>query len=157
MKVLFVCLGNICRSPLAEAIFAHRAEKRGLEAEWDSAGTGHWHAGESPDRRMQAVASANGIPMDSVARQVRPTDFEEFDLVVAMDTENLWTLRSRSDTGHHGKIRLMREWDPEAAPTDVVPDPWYGGPEGFNEVFRIVDRSVQGLVEAIERGDIPAS
>jgi protein-tyrosine phosphatase len=153
-KILFVCMGNICRSPLAEGLFLHLARERGLQDafEVDSAGTGDWHVGRFADPRSQAVASANGIKLLSRARQVEaPEDFETYDLIVAMDRANRRDLRELSDEEHHGKIRLMREWDPENTEEHPeVPDPYYGGPQGFEDMYAMLKRSCEALLDELE-------
>lgn len=151
MKVLFVCLGNICRSPLGEELLRHRARERGLDGavEADSAGTGGWHAGEPPNNRMAIAASRHGVTLRGKARQVRSEDFDRFDLVVAMDTQNRRDLL-RMAGAQEEKVALMRDYDPASPPGSSVPDPWYGGDEGFAEVFGIVDAAVGGLLDAIE-------
>jgi protein-tyrosine phosphatase len=151
-SILFVCLGNICRSPLAEGVFKHLAEQKGLADRFhvESAGTGSWHVGEEADARSQRVARDNGITLDSRARQVEPGDLERFDHVVAMDRDNLRTLeRMRDAQGGTRRIRLLRDFDPEAD-GDEVPDPYYGGPGGFDDVFEMVRRSCEGLLEDVE-------
>ena len=146
-SILFVCLGNICRSPLAEGVFAHLAEARGAAHRFrvDSAGTGAYHVGQPPDRRMLAVARAHGVRLDSLARQVTPEDLDEFDLIVAMDRENRRSLHSRPVAA---EVVLMRDYDPDAESPDV-PDPYYGDAEGFGEVYRIVKRSCEGMLDAL--------
>lgn len=148
-SVLFVCLGNICRSPLAEGVFAHLVAGDGMADRFlvDSAGTGAWHVGELPDPRSREVASRNGITLPSRARQVRPADFHDFDVVVAMDRSNLSDLEElRRRHGGDARIVLMRDFDPD--PGDgQVPDPYYGGPDGFDRVFDMVVRSARGLLE----------
>ena len=147
-------MGNICRSPLAEGLFLHLARERGLEDrfEVDSAGTGSWHVGHYPDPRSQAVASQNGIKLLSRARRVEaPDDFEACDLIVAMDRANRRDLRELSDPAHHAKIRLMREWDPEAGEElPEVPDPYYGGPQGFEDMYAMLKRSCENLLDELE-------
>ncbi|MBK6686315.1 MAG: low molecular weight phosphotyrosine protein phosphatase [Deltaproteobacteria bacterium] len=140
-RLLFVCLGNICRSPTAEAVFAELLRRAGRmdEFQLDSAGTGDWHAGEPPDLRTQAAARALGYPMRHRARQVSRQDFERFDLVLAMDRQNHRDLLALADPVHHPKIQLFRSLDDPGSPADV-PDPYYGGEEGFVEVVRIVER-----------------
>jgi protein-tyrosine phosphatase len=151
-RVLFVCLGNICRSPLAEGVFQNLVRVRGLERHYqvDSAGTGSWHVGEQADRRSIDVARRNGVALGSRARQVHALDFSHFDYVIAMDRQNLADLRTLA--GRHGgdaKIHLLREFDPE--PGDhQVPDPYYGGPEGFDDVFAMVHRACSALLEHLE-------
>lgn len=149
-RILFVCLGNICRSPLAEGVFLHRAAERGMSGavRVDSAGTGAWHVGNLPDPRSRDVATRNGVSLPGRARQVRESDFHDFDLIVAMDTDNLQTLERLREDSHGGaKLHLFREFDDEAAGDLDVPDPYYGGPEGFDEVFRMVDRAAGGLLD----------
>lgn len=151
-SVLFVCLGNICRSPLAEGVFAHLVESRGLEGRYrvDSAGTGAWHVGELPDPRSREVARRNGVTLPSRARQVTPADLEDFDVVVAMDRNNLDDLESlQSRNGGDARLVLMRDFDPEPG-NGEVPDPYYGGPDGFDKVYEMVHRSARGLLDHLE-------
>lgn len=147
-SVLFVCLGNICRSPLAEGIFRHQAEIRGLadRFEVDSAGTGAYHTGEPPDSRSIAVAAAHGVRLAGTARQVTVGDFGRFDVIVAMDGSNRRSLRRRRDG--RARIVMMRDYDPEAGDPDV-PDPYYGGPDGFERVYRILERACEGLLDEL--------
>jgi len=146
-RVLFVCLGNICRSPAAEAVFAHLVAQAGLGDRFTiaSAGTGAWHVGEAADARMRAAARRRGIPMTSVARKVSAADFSHFDHIFAMDADNLAALHRLSPPEHRHKIRLYRELDPKGPGSDV-PDPYYGGPDGFEEVLDIVTRVGEALV-----------
>jgi len=146
--VLFVCLGNICRSPLAEGVFAHLVRERGLHDrfEIDSAGTGAWHVGERADRRSAEVAARHGVSLDGRARRVASSDFARFDLVVAMDRENLRDLERMADgIPHRPRLHLLREWDPQEG--DEVPDPYYGGPDGFERVYAMVRRSCEALLD----------
>jgi protein-tyrosine phosphatase len=151
-SVLFVCLGNICRSPLAEGVFRHLVRERGLDSTYhiDSAGTGGWHAGDPPDARSADVAQRNGVKLEGVARQVSPRDFERFDWIIAMDRENLTALESlRRRSGGSARLQLMRDFDPE--PEDgEVPDPYYGGPDGFDHVYRMVRRSAEAMLDRLE-------
>jgi len=154
-RVLFVCLGNICRSPAAEAVFASLVSEAGWDDRFtiDSAGTGRWHVGDQADARMRDAARRRGITITSIARQVAPDDFEAFDLILAMDATNLTTLRRLAPVAHRGKIRLFRELDPDGAGADV-PDPYYGGPEGFDDVLDIVTRTGRAwLTELTARRD----
>lgn len=154
-SILFVCLGNICRSPLAEGILVHLAEEAGLRDQLriDSAGTGSWHVGEPPDPRSLEVAERNGIELASRGRQVRPSDLSEFDLVVAMDASNLEeleSLRARlADDAPRAELRRLREFDPEADGELDVPDPYYGGPGGFDDVYAMVLRSCRVLLDEL--------
>jgi protein-tyrosine phosphatase len=150
-RVLFVCLGNICRSPTAEAVMAQLVAKAELEhaIELDSAGTGAWHAGSPPDERATAAAAARGIDMRGSARQVTVEDFERFDLLLAMDVDNHRNLR---DLAPHAdaaaKVRMLREFDPAAAAAVSldVPDPYYGGEDGFDHVLDLVEAACAGLL-----------
>lgn len=155
-KILFVCLGNICRSPIAEGIFAHLVRERGLEGRYlaDSAGTGDWHCGSPPDSRALAVAGKRGVHLPSVCRQVAKTDFQEFDVIVAMDKNNRKDLMAICPLGLHGKIRLMRDFDTAGGKGADVPDPYYGGPHEFDNVYEMVNRCCSSLLEALESGSI---
>jgi protein-tyrosine phosphatase len=153
-SVLFVCLGNICRSPLAEGVFRHLVDEAGLSDrfEIDSAGTGDWHVGERPDARATVVAGRHGVRLDSRARQVSSDDLERFDYVVAMDRENLRALqRMGASLGASAEIRLLRAYDAEAD-GDEVPDPYYGGASGFELVYDMVNRACAALLLHIEVG-----
>jgi protein-tyrosine phosphatase len=150
--VLFVCLGNICRSPLAEGVFLHLALERGVHDRFrvDSCGTGGWHVGERPDKRAQAVAHRNGVALVSRARRLdAPGDFRRFDLIVPMDNANLRDLLDEGAPAE--RTRLLRSWDPDLAGADTrdldVPDPYYGGGDGFDEVFRMVHRACSGMLD----------
>lgn len=152
MRVLLVCLGNICRSPTAEAALRVAAEDAGLDLEIDSAGTGAWHVGEPPDPRMVAAGREAGLHLDGAARQVTADDLEDHDLVLAMDAENLEDLRRLAPPGTEDRIRRFREFDPEADGDLDVPDPYYGGEQGFHRVVEIVQRTARALVAAIGEG-----
>lgn len=149
MKVLFVCLGNICRSPLAESMFRHQVREREVEHlfEVDSAGTAAYHIGHPPDARSVATARSRGVHVDGAGRQIEPRDLDRFDYVLVMDRENLAAVE-RLQHRHRGKaaVHLLREWDPEA-PGEDVPDPYYGGERGFEEVHDIVERSCAALLD----------
>lgn len=151
MRVLTVCLGNICRSPTAQAAILEAAAEVGLDLEVDSAGTGDWHIGELPDERMRTAAAASGLTLDTRARQVEPADLERYDLVLPMDRDNLRVLESMSgdDTAGGGtaRIELFRTWDPAADGDLEVPDPYYGGRDGFTEVVEICRRTAAALVQ----------
>jgi len=151
-RVLFVCLGNICRSPAAEGVFRHLVAAAGLADEFaiDSAGTGAWHSGEPADHRMRKAASTRGITLSSIARQVTSSDFDNFDWILAMDASNLQDLRRLSRASPRARVRLFRDFDPDAPGTDV-PDPYYGGPEGFADVIDIVTRTSAALLAHLRR------
>jgi protein-tyrosine phosphatase len=156
-RICFVCLGNIVRSPLGENMFKHLAKEVGVadRYEVDSAGTGAWHVGESPDRRMRQVAARRGFKYDGRARQFKQSDFEKFDLIIAMDTQNRANLRRLArSAADEAKIHLMREFDPQGSPQDSVPDPYYDGIDGFEHVYDIVERSCKGLLDALEDGQL---
>ena len=149
ISVLFVCLGNICRSPLAEGVFRHLAIERANPARLsiDSAGTGGWHVGHPPDPRSQAVARRHGILIETQkARRVSSEDFSRFDLIVAMDGANLRDLEQLRPSGAGARLARLRDWDPEPGDGDV-PDPYYGGPDGFDQVYAMIDRSCRALLD----------
>jgi len=150
--VLFVCLGNICRSPLAEGIFKRKIEKEGL-GEFitvDSAGTSHWHVDEPPDRRSSDIARQNGIILNHYGKQISPADLENFDYIIAMDGDNYDDIERLQETYGNGKaeIFLMRDFDDQQSGADV-PDPYYGGPNGFQLVFDLLDESLSNFMEKI--------
>jgi protein-tyrosine phosphatase len=157
MRILFVCLGNICRSPTAEGAMRALVREAGLEdeIELDSAGTGGWHEGDPPDRRASAAARARGIELDGAARTVRPRDFEDFDLLLAMDRANLRALQQMApDEQARARVRMLREFDPASAgKRDLdVPDPYYGASGGFEEVLDLVQAASRGLLAEIQAG-----
>jgi protein-tyrosine phosphatase len=149
-KILFVCKGNICRSPSAEAVFSGMALKKGIigKFEIDSAGTGAWHEGEPADKRMQKHAIKRGYNLTSIARKFDPDiDFDRFDLIVAMDDENVLSLKklTRNETDLK-KIHKMTDFSKEWS-YDEVPDPYYGGDEGFELVLDLLEDACEGLLE----------
>jgi protein-tyrosine phosphatase len=150
-RLLFVCTGNICRSPLAEAVFRRHAEQAGHGRlfELDSAGTHGWHAGERADPRARRLGRQRGAPVTSIAREIEPRDFERFDLVLAMDRGHVRHLESRCPAPLRRKIRLMREFD--EPPGGDVPDPYYSDDEVFEQVFDVLDRCCRRLLEALTR------
>ena len=148
-SILFVCMGNICRSPTAEGVMRALVRDAGLEdrIELDSAGTGGWHAGEPPDARAAEAAGRRGIALAGAARQVTSEDFERFDLLVAMDRSNLRDLLAIApDEDAAEKVRLLREFDPVADGDLDVPDPYYGGDRGFETVLDQVHAACRGLL-----------
>jgi protein-tyrosine phosphatase len=141
-------MGNICRSPLAEGVFRHLAVEAGVADRFvvDSAGTGAWHAGEPADARSAKVAAAHGVTLQGLARQVTAADLRTFDVVLAMDKENLAILEEMSSAaGGTARLHLLREFDPEAD-GDEVPDPYYGGPHGFERVYGMIHAACGGLL-----------
>jgi protein-tyrosine phosphatase len=155
IRVLFVCLGNICRSPLAEGVFRRKVEEAGLadRFEIDSAGTGHWHVGEPPDVRMRQASGRRGVDLSGLrARQLHRGDLagdRAYDHVFVMDKANLNDTLYLDQRGDHGtRVRLFREFDSE--PDDYqVPDPYYGGPDGFDHVYDIVDRTAETILNRL--------
>lgn len=164
-SVLFVCLGNICRSPLAEGVFLHLARERGVLDGWrvDSAGTGAWHAGERADGRMRATAGEHGVELPSIARQVDPErDFPDlmgaggFDHIVVMDRSNLENVLSLGAPPE--RVRMLGSWLPAGSPFGAVrgphdapevPDPYYGGPEGFDRVYEMAVLACGGMLDEL--------
>ena len=169
VRILFVCLGNICRSPTAEGVMRALVREAGLQQsiELDSAGTGGWHVGSPPDERATATASARRIVLEGSARQVRREDFEDFDLIIAMDGSNLAELRRLApDEQARSRVRMLREFDPASASAVAssrapealdVPDPYYGGPRGFEDVLDIVQAACLGLLEELRPRDVESA
>jgi protein-tyrosine phosphatase len=152
-KICFVCLGNICRSPTAEGVFQHLVNEQGLQPYFyiDSAGTSAFHIGESANRKSQSIANKNGIELKSRARRFESSDFNEFDLVVAMDEENYQNLKMLANGNQDmSKIKKLREYDPTPGDGNV-PDPYYGGIGGFENVFQIVYRSSESLLQSLKK------
>ncbi|MEL6543994.1 MAG: low molecular weight protein-tyrosine-phosphatase [Myxococcota bacterium] len=154
VRVCFVCLGNICRSPTAEGVFRAQIATDGLvdDIEVDSAGTGGWHVGEPADPRARRAAQARDIEITSRARKFERADFERFDYVIAMDRSNRTALEKMSrSSDEKRKIHLFRSFDPES-PTDAeVPDPYYGGDQGFEEVLDMCERASRGLLVQLKK------
>lgn len=152
-KLLFVCLGNICRSPSAENIMNHLIAQRGLEdqIECDSAGTSAYHIGSAPDRRMAAAAAKQGIKLQGRARQFKQEDFEAFDLILAMDKDNYSNiLYLDQENQYKDKVRLMCNFCTRHPNISEVPDPYYGGPEGFNQVIDLLMDGCEGLLDQLK-------
>ncbi|MCW2993412.1 MAG: low molecular weight phosphotyrosine protein phosphatase [Conexibacter sp.] len=154
VRLLFVCMGNICRSPTAEAVMRDLVAREGLEGEVviDSAGTGGWHVGSPPDRRSTAAAKTRGIVMEGAARQVTPADFDDYDLLLAADRENVAALRAIApDQEAAAKVRLLREFDEDSVRAGdlAIPDPYYGGPSGFEDVLDLIDAACRGLLKTL--------
>lgn len=155
IHVCFVCLGNICRSPTAHGVMEHLVRERHLEGviRVSSAGTGAWHVGARPDRRAQETARRRGFALPGTAEHFTADDFDRFDRVLAMDRSNLENLRAIArDEADHEKLTLFRTFDPLSAPgDDEVPDPYYGGPEGFELVFDMCERTCAALLDDLLR------
>ena len=154
LHVCFVCLGNICRSPTAEGVVRRLLREAGLDGKVvvESAGTGDWHVGALPDHRARAAAQRRGIDLVSRARQFVRADWQRLDYVLAMDQANFAALAEAApDDEARAKLRLFRSFDPAAPPGAEVPDPYYGGPEGFEHVLDLCEAAGLGLIEALRR------
>jgi protein-tyrosine phosphatase len=154
VRVCFVCLGNICRSPTAEGVMRGLLQREGLDARVlvESAGTAGYHVGELPDRRARAAAKLRGVALESRARQFRAADFARLDYVLAMDAENVSILEAIApDAAARAKVRLLRSFDPEAPAGAAVPDPYYGGDDGFEHVLSLCERACSGLIAHLRR------
>ncbi len=151
IKVLFVCLGNICRSPTADGIFVEKVKAANLQnrIEVDSAGTGDWHIGRAPDKRAQAAALKRGYDLSNLrARQVSAADFEVYDYILAMDNANLNDLRAMKPANYQGQLALFLNYGD--GDEDEVPDPYYGGDAGFDHVLDLVEAAADGLLKDIQ-------
>jgi protein-tyrosine phosphatase len=156
MRILFVCMGNICRSPTAEGVMRRLVSQAGLEdrVEIESAGTGGWHVGEPPDERAALAARRRGITLSGAAQQVTPDDFGRFDLLIALDRANLRELLALApDEEAAEKVRLLREFDPAASGDLDVPDPYYGGDRGFETVLDLVEAACRGLLDELRAAE----
>tara|TARA_Y100001968_G_C18900364_1_gene500401 strand:- start:102 stop:575 length:474 start_codon:yes stop_codon:yes gene_type:complete len=152
-KILFVCLGNICRSPAAEGIFNKKIKERDLENffEVDSAGTGSWHVGDLPDKRMRETALSRGIKLTSRSRQIEENDLYRFDQILVMDKDNLNAVKSLikdSNNTVNSKIKLILNFSKNSQ-LDEVPDPYYGGQNGFDKVLDLLDDALDGLIDSL--------
>ena len=153
VKILFVCLGNICRSPTAHGVFETQVQKAGLQQQVivDSAGTGDWHIGAAPDHRSRSFALGRGYDLSSLrARQIGQSDFLQFDYILAMDNSNLTNLHRLAPAGYAGHLGLFLEFHPEA-PMIEVPDPYYGGDKDFNIVLDLIEAASSGLLAHVRR------
>lgn len=151
-RILFVCLGNICRSPTAEAVFKKHLSEAGMDQEIsvDSCGTGAWHVGHSPDQRTIEAASNRGYDLSELrARKLVAEDFKRFDYILAMDTRNLADILKKSPSDFSGKIQLFLDYAPQTNVIEV-PDPYYGGEQGFERVLDLVEQASKGLVKALK-------
>jgi len=151
-KIIFVCLGNICRSPTAEGIFQHLLNERGLQPYFsvESAGTSAYHIGERANKKSRQVAGENGVELNSRARLFESDDLEEFDMILAMDNENQRNIEDMDrDRRYRNKIYMMRDFDPQPGDGNV-PDPYYGGLDGFQNVYDVVYRSCEALLDKLE-------
>jgi protein-tyrosine phosphatase len=156
MRILFVCMGNICRSPTAEGVMRRLVEDAGLadRIEIESAGTGGWHVGAPPDERATVAAGRRGITLAGAAQQVTREDFRRFDLLIALDRSNLRELLAIApDEDAAERVRLLREFDPRAAGDFDVPDPYYGGDDGFETVLDMVEAACRGLLDELRSAD----
>lgn len=152
-RIMFVCMGNICRSPLAEGVFRHIAQEIGVFERYEvaSSGTGAWHVGQKPDRRMRETAHNHGVSLEGQrAQQFEYNDFSYYDVILAMDSNNLGNIQHLDRKNKYTeKVKLFRAYDPN--PGDLqVPDPYYGGEQGFEHVYQIVERTVRKLLEELE-------
>lgn len=154
--ILFVCLGNICRSPLAKAIFNHQISEKGLGEKYvaDACGTSNYHVGDRPDPRTIRNARQHSIEIDHIGRQISVQDFSNFDLILTMDRSNLQYVNDLSAKSQNLKadIKMIRAYDPESLGLQDVPDPWYGNEQGFEEVFQMILRSCEELIQQLEKG-----
>ena len=151
-KICFVCLGNICRSPTAEGIFQHLVNNRGLQQYFyiDSAGTSAYHIGEKANSKSRKVAADHGVDLKSRARRFEKKDLDEFDMILAMDHEDMRNIKEIDlDKKYPDKIFLMRDFDPEPG-NGAVPDPYYGGIDGFQQVYDVILRSCKALLDKLE-------
>ena len=157
IQVLFICMGNICRSPTAEGVFRHHIQKLGIKEAYrsdiliDSAGTTGFHTGHNPDKRSVETAQRNGVSLEGISsRQVHESDFENFDYILAMDKENITNLKKIGAKEHHHKIHFFMHFSEEEPKLDEVPDPYYGRDDGFEYVFKIIEQASLGLIKHMQ-------
>ena len=157
MKILAVCMGNICRSPAAAAAIRAEAARAGVEVEVDSAGTGAWNLGEGPHPQSVAAGARVGLDVSGRARRMTPADFERFDIIVVMDSSNLREIHRMAPTAAaRAKVRLFRTYD-LSTDDDQVPDPWGGTDDDYDEMIRMVTKSAEGLVSGIHAARNPSA
>ena len=152
MKIMFVCMGNICRSPLAHAVFDHQAKALGVADDFqtESAGTISYHVGNLPDPRARAIGATRGVDVSHRARHFRAADLDDFDLILVMDRDNeKEVLKLAKTDAQRERVRLFRSFDTDTSDGDEVPDPYYGGPEGFEHVFQLIDRTTKNLLRQL--------
>lgn len=148
--ILFICLGNICRSPTAEAVFKKRSKNAGISVWCDSAGTGAWHQGERPDHRAMSAGRKRGYSFaGQTSREIDPSDFETFDLILAMDMQNLTALKAMCPQEYYHKLILFLDYAPHSDAQEV-PDPYYGGADGFDRVIDLIEIASEGLIKALK-------
>lgn len=152
LKVLFVCLGNICRSPTAHAVFRDLAKQRGFDVEVESAGTSAYHLGAKPDNRSQSVGVKRGYSFNGIySRPVKDADFAYYDRIYAMDLQNLHDLKQRCPVKHQTKLSLFLQHHPNFKDMKEVPDPYYGGTRGFEHVLDLIEQGASALLEELQR------
>ncbi|KAK9465693.1 phosphotyrosine protein phosphatase I superfamily [Lipomyces arxii] len=152
ISVAFCCLGNICRSPMAEAVMKHAAKEMNMAQLFDkvdSFGTSAFHAGDGPDRRTVQTCRANGVPVHHVSRQVKPSDFEKFDYIFAMDHENMEDLKYMQPRNSKAKVVLFGSYSKDPKLDKIVSDPYYGGPDGFQRSFRQLDHFSRSFLQSL--------
>ncbi|TVQ25197.1 MAG: low molecular weight phosphotyrosine protein phosphatase [Spirochaetaceae bacterium] len=155
-RIMFVCTGNICRSPMAHGVFVDRIRKRGLEDRFsvESSGTTAYHHGESMDGRAVSELKQHGIRFQNRAKGFHRTDAANYDLILAMDRSNYASLMRTIDTEHQNRIRMFRSFDPEGSGDAEVPDPWYGGREGFTKIYEMISRTVDVLIDRYAESEV---